>query len=91
MGFWGEFATGLAKIACKAIEEKLEYYDSYKKLVREVESKNPNPEEILKSADIFLPLAVKLEERTEDEEIIKDNARRVVKVLFFMGVCFSGA
>ena len=85
MGFWGELATGLAKIASEVIEEKLEYYGSYKNLVREVESENPNPEEILKSANTFLPLAEKLEKRTEDEEVIKDNTRKVVKVLFFKG------
>ena len=85
MGFWGELATGLAKIASEVIEEKLEYYGSYKNLVREVESENPNPEEILKSANTFLPLAEKLEKRTENEEVIKDNTRKVVKVLFFKG------
>ena len=89
MGFFGELVKEVIEGAKEGLEkgfkETLEYHDSYSKLIREVESENPNPEEILKSADIFLPLAVKLEEHTEDEEIIKDNTRKSVTVLFFAG------
>ena len=89
MGFFEDLVKdvveGITEGAKEAVKEKLEYHDSYRKLIREVESENPNPEEILKSADIFLPLAVKLEERTEDEEVIKENTRKAVTVLFFMG------
>ena len=94
MGFWGKLATGLAKMVVNVVEEKLEYHASYKELVREVESENPNPEQILKSANTFLPLAEKvfeeksrdLTEITEDDrEVLRDNMRKYAEVLFFKG------
>ena len=92
MGFWGELATGLAKMVVNVVEEKLEYHASYKELVREVESENPNPEQILKSANTFLPLADKVFEEfrdteiTEDDrEVLRDNMRKYAEVLFFKG------
>ena len=101
MGFFGELVKEVIEGAKEGLEkglkegakgiketlkETFEYHASYKELVREVESENPNPEQILKSADIFLPLAVKLEERTEDDrEFLRDNMRKYAEVLFFKG------
>ena len=74
MEFWGELVKeviegakeGLEKglkEGAKEVKEALEYHVSYKELVREVESENPNPEQVLKSANTFLPLADKVFEK----------------------------